>query len=61
MISDAIVWASVAFAAAFVAAWAASPTLRDWIERPKHQFLASTRQYDAAAQPGGPAADPRTP
>jgi len=61
MISDLIVWASVAFAVVFVAAWAASPALRAWIERPKHHFLESARQYDAAARPGGPAPDPRTP
>lgn len=52
MIEGMIVWASVAFAVAFVVAWAASPALRAWIERPKHHFLESARQYDAAARPG---------
>ena len=61
MISDLIVWASVAFAVVFVAAWAASPALRAWIERPKHHFLEAARQYDAAARPGGPPPDQRTP
>ena len=61
MISDLIVWASVAFAVVFVAAWAASPELRAWIEQPKHHFLASARQYDAAERPGGPSPDARTP
>jgi hypothetical protein len=61
MISDLIVWASVAFAVAFVAAWAASPALRTWIERPKHHFLDAARQYDAAERPGRPSPDPRTP
>ncbi len=61
MISDLIVWASVAFAVVFVAAWAASPALRAWIEQPKHHFLASARQYDAAERPGGPPPDARTP
>jgi len=61
MISDLIVWSSVAFAAVFVAAWAASPALRAWIERPKHHFLDAARQYDATERPGGPSPDPRTP
>lgn len=61
MISDLIVWASVAFALVFVAVWAASPALRAWIERPKHNFLESARRYDAAARPGGPPPDSRTP
>ncbi len=46
MIADLIVWASVAFAVAFVAAWAASPALRAWIERPKHRFLRHRRGMD---------------
>jgi hypothetical protein len=61
MIEGVIVWASVAFTVVFVAAWAASPALRAWIERPKHHFLESARQYDAAARSEGPAPDPRTP
>lgn len=46
MISGLIVWSSVALTVAFVAAWAASPRLREWIERPKHRFLASVRDHD---------------
>lgn len=61
MISDLIVWTSVAFAVAFVMVWAASPALRAWIERPKHQFLASVQGYDRATRPGGPPAEPKTP
>jgi hypothetical protein len=61
MIEGVIVWASVAFTVVFVAAWAASPALRAWIERPKHHFLESARQHDAAARSEGPAPDPRTP
>lgn len=61
MIEGVIVWASVGFTVIFVAAWAASPALRAWIERPKHHFLESARQYDAAARPEGPAPDQRTP
>lgn len=61
MISDLIVWASVAFTLVFVAAWAASPALRAWIERPKHRFLESVQGYDRATGPDGPPATPRTP
>lgn len=61
MMADVLVWASVAFTLVFVAAWAASPALRAWVERPKHHFLESARQYDAAARPGRPSSDPRTP
>ncbi|MGE0864393.1 MAG: hypothetical protein AB7P34_10875 [Vicinamibacterales bacterium] len=46
MISGVIVWSSVALTVVFVAAWAASPRLRQWIERPKHHFLASVRDHD---------------
>lgn len=61
MISDLIVWASVAFTVVFVAAWAASPALRAWIERPKHHFLESARRYDATGRPDAPSPDPRAP
>jgi hypothetical protein len=61
MISDLIVWASVAFTLVFVAAWAASPALRAWIERPKHRFLESVQGYDRTAGPKDPPAAPRTP
>lgn len=50
MITDLVVWASVAFAVVFVAAWAVSPELRRWIERPKHTFLEAVRQYDRDAR-----------
>ena len=33
MITDLIVWASVGFAVAFVAAWWLRPALRVWIEQ----------------------------
>lgn len=61
MISDVVVWASVAFTVLFVAGWAASPVLREWIERPKHRFLESTRRYDAATRPAERSAESRTP
>jgi hypothetical protein len=37
--TDLIVLASGAFALAFTIAWALSPALRRWIERPKYRFL----------------------
>jgi hypothetical protein len=43
---DLIVLIAVAFAIVFVAAWAVSPNLRAWIERPKYRFLADTESYD---------------
>ena len=46
MITDLIVLASVLFTASFIAAWAVSPALRAWIERPKHRFHDQTRGYD---------------
>jgi hypothetical protein len=42
-----IVLAAVVICTVFVAAWAVSPNLRMWIERPKYRFLAETRSYDA--------------
>ena len=41
-----IVAIAVIFAMGFVAAWAISPNLRVWIERPKYRFLADTESYD---------------
>lgn len=46
MITDLVVWGSVAFTLVFVGAWAASPALRVWIERPKHRFLDDVQGYD---------------
>lgn len=46
MITNLIVSASVLLALAFVAAWAASPRLRAWIERPKYRFLDALADYD---------------
>jgi hypothetical protein len=61
VISDLIVWSSVALALAFVAAWAASPALRAWIERPKHRFLDAVQRYDHEARAGGTPPGPHTP
>jgi hypothetical protein len=46
MTMDFIVMIAVVFALVFVAAWASSPTLRAWIERPKYRFLADVEGYD---------------
>jgi hypothetical protein len=51
VITDIIVWSSVGLAAAFVAAWALSPDLRAWIERPKYRFLDAVQGYDRPDQP----------
>lgn len=46
MITDLIVYVACAFTGAFVVAWAVSPALRAWIERPKYQFLENVRRYE---------------
>lgn len=46
MIPDLIVSASVLLTLAFAAAWAASPRLRAWIEKPKHRFQDALTDYD---------------
>lgn len=43
---DFVVLIAVVMAIAFTAAWACSPKLRDWIERPKHRFLEDVGGYD---------------
>ena len=43
---DVIVLLAGLFAVVFVIAWIVSPKLRDWIERPKHRFLADVQSYD---------------
>jgi hypothetical protein len=43
---DLIVLIAVGFAILFLAAWAWSPNLREWIERPKYRFLADVERYD---------------
>jgi hypothetical protein len=48
MITDVVVLASVALAGIFVAAWVVSPSLRAWIERPKHRFHDAVQEYDLA-------------
>lgn len=46
MITDVIVYAACVLTGVFVLAWAVSPALRAWIERPKYQFLENVRRYD---------------
>ena len=46
MITDVIVYLSIALTGAFAIAWAIRPDFREWIERPKHQFLENVRRYD---------------
>lgn len=53
MIADIIVFGSIGLGAVFAAAWAASPGLRAWIERPKHRFLSDVMEYDRAEPPSG--------
>ncbi|MBZ5602622.1 MAG: hypothetical protein LAO79_09985 [Acidobacteriia bacterium] len=43
---DVIVFLAMAFAVVFLLAWAASPRLRAWIERPKYRFQENVRSYD---------------
>ena len=43
---DAIVALALLFAAGFFAAWAVSPRLRAWIEKPSHLFQKNARAYD---------------
>ena len=50
MITDLIVLASVMFTVAFIVAWAMSPALRAWVERPKHRFHDLSRGYDRSQQ-----------
>ncbi|MFN7979003.1 MAG: hypothetical protein U0P30_12760 [Vicinamibacterales bacterium] len=46
MISDLVVWSSVGLTLAFTVAWALSPALRAWIERPKHQFIDAIHAHE---------------
>lgn len=47
---DVIVLIAVGFAILFLTAWACSPSLREWIERPKYRFLADCERYDRKPQ-----------
>ena len=46
MITNLIVGASIGLAVAFIVAWAVSPRLRAWIERPKYRFQDALNDYD---------------
>jgi hypothetical protein len=41
-----IVALALLFAATFVVAWAVSPRLRAWIEKPNYRFRQNARTYD---------------
>jgi hypothetical protein len=43
---NVIVAVALLFAVGFLAAWAMSPWLRAWIEKPSHQFQKNARAYD---------------
>lgn len=46
--TDAIVLASILFAAAFTLAWLLRPGLRAWIEKPKYRLQSDLQSYDLA-------------
>jgi len=48
---DVIVLSAVIICLAFFIAWAVSPGLRAWIERPKYRFLADIKDYDRGVAP----------
>ena len=43
---DVIVLLALGFTVVFLIAWACSPGLRAWIERPKYRFMAEIDRYD---------------
>jgi hypothetical protein len=45
---DVIVGFAVLFSVMFLAAWLASPRLRQWVERPKFGFQEALESYDQA-------------
>ncbi|MCC7186613.1 MAG: hypothetical protein IT185_10255 [Acidobacteria bacterium] len=46
MITDVIVYASLALTTGYIVAWVVSPALRASIEQPKYLFLEALRRYD---------------
>ena len=47
-VMDWIVLIALLFTVVFFAAWALSPKLRIWIEKPKYRFLANVEEHDRA-------------
>ena len=43
---DIVVFIALGFSAAFTLAWALSPRLREWIERPKYRFQEHLRNFE---------------
>jgi hypothetical protein len=50
---DIIVFVVAVFTAGFLLAWAISPALRTWLERPKYNFDSNVRRYDGDLSPEG--------
>lgn len=47
-----VVLAALLFTFGFFVAWAISPNLRVWIERPKYRFLSSVDNHDRYLRTG---------
>jgi hypothetical protein len=43
---DLVVFAAIAFSLIFAVAWAVSPALRQWVEKPKYQFQKNVEGYE---------------
>ncbi len=43
---DVAVFTAMAFALLFTIAWAVSPRLREWIERPKYRFQENLKREE---------------
>jgi hypothetical protein len=43
---DAVVFAALAIVGVMLAAWCASPGLREWMERPKYRFMENVKRND---------------
>ncbi|HEX4277110.1 MAG TPA: hypothetical protein VHZ74_17260 [Bryobacteraceae bacterium] len=47
---DWVVLIALLFTLLFLFAWALSPKLRTWIEKPKYRFLANVENHDQAVR-----------
>jgi hypothetical protein len=61
MAMDIVVGLAVLFTLFLVAAWFASPRLRQWLERPKVGFQAAVGSYDKALRSGSTLEGGKTP
>lgn len=57
MIAEIIVVVTLVFAAGLTLAWAFSPAVRVWLERPKHTLQDSLLRYDRQRVPGSRSGD----